>query len=203
MISGTPHHRHHHPKDRHHQTSVWSGKPVIVTWKRCKSAPETFRESPLRSLLWPSPFLHHCRHHHHHHHHLYHHHHFDLNSTIAILILTLTFSTSNIIFPYAASHHESLKYTWAVSLQVICWPRKVQNIKGAWKQQERPIICMIVWGARPLYLVYPPCPNYGRTHFCINFAKLRSTCCRENQKPDLYVEKSAVDDRSFLFFSLS
>ena len=112
--------------------SVWSGKPVIVTWKRCKSAPETFRESPLRSLLWPSPFLHHCRHHHHHHHH----HHFDLISTnrkytIAILILTLTFSTSNTIFPFAASHHESLKETWAKSLQVICWPRKYKRL--AWK----------------------------------------------------------------------
>ena len=100
-----------------------------MTWKRCKSAPETFRESPLRSLLWPSPFPHHCRHHHHHHHH---HHHFDLNSTnrkytIAILILLLTFSTSKIIIPFAASHHESLKETWAKSLQAICWPRKYKR----------------------------------------------------------------------------
>ena len=171
-----------------------------MTWKRCKSAPETFRESPLRSLLWPSPFLHHCRHHHHHHHH----HHFDLNSTnrkytIAILILLLTFSTSKIIIPFAASHHESLKETWAKSLQAICWPRKY---KRRVKITGGPIIFMIVWGVRPLYLVYPPCPNYSRTHFYINFAKLRSTYCEENQKLGLYVENSALDNSWLLFFSL-
>ena len=60
---------------------------------------------------------------------------------------------------------------------------------------------MIVWGARPLYLVYPPCPNYSRTHFYINFAKLRSTYCEENQRLDLYVEISALDNLSFLFFT--